>query len=185
MNSTEIRQEIETACKKLAAELTEKLIQKEEPKEFLPNRWYKHHITNMYVFNIKFGTKGNSNTGFICGEFAYSIACFYRENWQLVTDYTELDQLLKNELVKRGIVYKSLVKSVRTGATYEITDDTIEFDKNRTEILYDVIAVFENGKFAEVVKEKTTKDWLNELDNNYKLEVYQFFKDNNLKIVKE
>lgn len=72
----------------------------------------------------------------------------------------------------------------------------INFDKLTDEqIDCDSIAVFYKGKWAEVVKEKTTEEWLNQLDahlsdicgdNNTYLDIFiKFFEQNNLEITQK
>lgn len=196
MTNEEIKKHINERLEALKLELESNFIRVTKESDFEDGVWYSNG--NGYDYGL-FSKMGSFNKGFVNEIWYDNIGMVYVPQWKKVTDFTELGVLLKKEAVKRGMVEgacinQSVINNKWTAKPI-LGSNYFEF-KPWVNILYcDSIAVFYKGKWAEVVKEKTTEEWLNQLDahlsdicgdNNTYLDIFiKFFEQNNLEITQK
>lgn len=194
MINEEIKTHINERIEALKLELESKYIRVTKETEFEDGVWYKHSNSNTFALHIS----EEIAKGFITNHWVEDLKIHGRSSWQKVTDFTELEELLKKEAVKSGMIDGAIINQStmkNNWVTKHILGSNYFEFKSSTNILYcDGKAVFYKGTWAEVVKEKTTEDWLNcaslywrrnQADNCVEDNFIDFFKQNKLKIIQE
>lgn len=173
-----------------------KLVSEKSYTEFEDGFWYKSNTG--YKYGLYNENNNKACKGFYHGDFCEDLEMLFLPRWQKVTDFTELEELLKKEAVKSGMIDGAIINQStmkNNWVTKHILESNYFEFKSSTNILYcDGKAVFYKGTWAEVVKEKTTEDWLNcaslywrrnQADNCVEDNFIDFFKQNKLKIIQE
>lgn len=180
----------------LKLELESKYIRVTKEPEFEDGVWYICENKNYFIYDSKNQTRLK---GFINRMWLETIGIGHNGGvYKKVTDFTELEELLKKEAVKSGMIDGAIINQStmkNNWVTKHILGSNYFEFKSSTNILYcDGKAVFYKGTWAEVVKEKTTEDWLNcaslywrrnQADNCVEDNFIDFFKQNKLKIIQE
>jgi hypothetical protein len=186
MTNSEIKKEINEAIEALKTELESKFVRNTKEPEFEDGVWYKHTMEDVFAIF----TKNNENKGIIYGDWFDDIVMNNTSNWQKVTDFTELTELLKKEAVKRGMVDGAL-KLFKHGSVLKIKYP-LRYSSNQLIDSNGLILMDKTGTWAEVVKEKTTEDWIKEAfsfsvkNHGHITELMiEFLKQNNCKITQE
>lgn len=101
--------------------------------------------------------------------------------WQKVTDFTELEKLLKKEAVKKGMVDGAKIKgyTIKYPLKFDV-DFKLFIDANYNTLMDS------DGTWEEVVKEKTTQEWIKDFkENSRAYNLYEYLEQNNLEITRK
>lgn len=180
MTNEEIKTHINERLEALKLELESKFIRVTKEPEFEDGFWYKHKTEDTYGL---FEKLGEDNKGICSGEWRHDVIMYKITSWQKVTDFTELETLLKKQAVNLGMVdgaYKLFEDATKRKIEYPLylTETKILIDDNG------LILMDRKGNWSEVVKEKTTEEWLSEVYKS-NMSTYDFFKQNNLEITQK
>jgi len=179
MTNEETQKFINERIEALKLELESKFIRVTKAPEFEDGVWYKSIDDVMYgLYNAKNTHKCN---GFIDSSYYVDIkmtdSCF----WQKVTDFTELEELLKKEAVKKGMVDGAKIKgyTIKYPLKFDV-DFKLFIDANYNTLMDS------DGTWAEVVKEKTTQEWIKDFkENSRAYNLYEYLEQNNLEITRK
>jgi hypothetical protein len=72
---------------------------------------------------------------------------------------SEIKEAILKGCEQNGILVGSFVKSISSGIKYKIESDECIYYKEENGLYLDGVRVFDNGKFAEVVKEEKSNKW--------------------------
>lgn len=132
-----------------------------EPK-FELNKWYNVKYPDGNALINYQSDKGNSYGFSYSGKWSNDFCVFGYDNpitFELEAESKVRDILIKE--LKEKYPINSKVKSAHSGSEYTISNYDITFNFESNRIHSDGICVFDNGKWAEIVKEKTIDDWAN------------------------
>jgi len=180
MTNEEIKTHINERIEALKLELESKYIRVTKEPDFEDGVWYKHKTKDAYGLFEKNGAK----KGFINKIWYGDIYMDNISNWQKVTDFTELEDLLKKEAVKKGMV-DGVKIYFKIGFPCKIKYPLafrygLLLDANSSVLMNSL------GNWAEVVKEKTTEEWIEDFKKNSRCyNLYEFFEANNLEITQK
>ena len=183
MTNEEIKTHINERIEALKLELESAFTRVTKKTEFEEGVWYKNSDGHCHGL---FSKKGNFNKGFINENWHDTLYMGDVSFWQKVTDFTELEELLKKEAVKKGMV-DGAYKLFEDGTKQKIQHPLHFINENKC--LFDddgLILMDAKGNWAEVVKEKTTEEWIKDFKENSKAyNLYEFFEENNLEITQK
>jgi len=155
MTNEEIKTHINERIEALKVELESKYIRLTKEPDFEDWAWYS--TGNGYGYGL-FSKKGSFNKGLVNGVWYDNIGMINVSDWQKVTDFTELEELLKKEAVNKCMV-DGVKIYFKIGFPCKIKYP-LAF---RHGLLLDVnssILMSSLGNWAELVKEKTTEEWI-------------------------
>lgn len=96
-------------------------------------------------------------------------------------EFTELEELLKKEAVKKGMVDGAKIKgyTIKYPLKFDV-DFKLFIDANYNTLMDS------DGTWAEVVKEKTTQEWIKDFkENSRAYNLYEYLEQNNLEITRK
>lgn len=181
MINEEIKKEINERIEALKTELESKFIRNTKEPEFEEGVWYS--TWGGYCYGL-FSKMGGFNKGFINEIWRNNVIMATFNQWQKVTDFTELEELLKKEAVNKGMV-DGVKIYFKIGFPCKIKYPLafrygLLLDANSSVLMNSL------GNWAEVVKEKTTEEWIEDFKKNSRCyNLYEFFEANNLEITQK
>lgn len=188
---------INSEVEKLRKELLAKL---EEPK-FEEDKWYRIHYTwqhcsglpyDKYPFYIvRFKEKQFLDTRDVfelpCGTQVMMANNVIIDWFERLATPSEVQSALEAEAVKIGFK-KNITIIQPNGIKLEIYSGNFVISVDALELYFCGATIFSKGKWATIIKEKTSEEWVDEFlkNENYALDQFAIFlKKNNLKITKK